>query len=786
MIYLLVFSNNRYINKVYYRIFVNKLFKLRLLIINQYIIGGKEVDTINVKMKFVLFFVLLLLIPTGYSIADDGSDEPIFQLISTTYVFSEPIHNEIQIEDMIYDQIIIEGLSSFSDPGEPCLPVKGAYILLPPDSQIIDITIETSNKVTIPLDNLVLPSSNPVPSSSYLTQLTPQPDPQIYSHDGIYPTELYTHIGTYRLRGYQIAVVRLHPVQYEPKEHVLYAYAEMKITISVETTLQNSPLYRGISKDEDLIDRKVDNSWMAEHWYLFESLTLDDPYDLLILTDDEFSKGFEPLRDIHEQQGIRTHIKTLSDISLLPGQITSESIRSFIKDEYLEHGIEYVLLGGDIDIIPARMLYVYGKDEERWPMDTILPADFYYGCLDGPFNSDEDTKWGEPHDGENDGDVDLFAEVFVGRACVDSTRDVGYFVNKTISYLTMDSTNMYLSNVLLLGEYLGDHGVASYGGNYLDLLINGSDLDGYQTIGIPSSRFIIETLYDRDHPNGSWKNTELADLINKGVHILNHDGHSYYGYNMKMTNSDVSSLQNEHPFFDYSVGCMAGGFDDPEGYDCFAEYLTVKTEHGCFASIMNARYGFFWSHSTDGDGTRFNREFWDAVFGEQILPIGKAHQDAKEDNIYLIDRSCMRWTYYGLNLFGDPVVPFIVSAPPEKPTVEGPIQGNPGTAYTYSVSCKDPEQENVQYYIEFEPGKGYWTDMFYSSGETMEIPWVWEQQGSYVIRVKARDIHGMESIWSTLEVAMPHNKGSWWFQKFFWSSPFADLFARLLQYGLLP
>ena len=67
---------------------------------------------------------------------------------------------------------------------------------------------------------------------------------------------------------------------------------------------------------------------------------------------------------------------------------------------------------------------------------------------------------------------------------------------------------------------------------------------------------------------------------------------------------------------------------------------------------MNARYGFFWSFSTDGDSQRYNREFWDAVFGENITEIGRANQDSKEDNLYIINRSTMRWCYYQLNLFG--------------------------------------------------------------------------------------------------------------------------------------
>ncbi|MCJ2534022.1 MAG: C25 family cysteine peptidase, partial [Candidatus Thermoplasmatota archaeon] len=73
---------------------------------------------------------------------------------------------------------------------------------------------------------------------------------------------------------------------------------------------------------------------------------------------------------------------------------------------------------------------------------------------------------------------------------------------------------------------------------------------------------------------------------------------------------------------------------------------------------MNARYGWFWSYSTDGDSQRFNREFWDAVFDEDMPEIGRANQDSKEDNLHIIGRSCIRWCYYQLNLFGDPSLAF--------------------------------------------------------------------------------------------------------------------------------
>jgi len=506
----------------------------------------------------------------------------------------------------------------------------------------------------------------------------------------------------------------------------------------------------------ETVKNRVDNPYDLKHWYPSDSRSNLDSYDLLILTSEDFKEAFTPLKEAHELKGIRTQIKTLQDISAIPGIITHETIRTFLRDEYYNYNINYVLLGGDIDIIPAPMLYVYGLDEEKWPYETILPADFYYGCIDGPFNFDDDELWGEPTDGEEGGDVDLFSELAIGRAPVDSISDINRFVFKTISYITMDQNDPYLSEILMLGEYLGDHGIASWGGNYLDLLINESIADGYYTKGIPSDHFVIDTLYDRDHPDNYWSSEELINKINNNnVHILNHDGHASYGYNMRMVNDQVNYFENSKYFFDYSVGCMSGGFDQD---DCFAEYLTVKTNNGAFSAIMNARYGWFWSHSTDGDGTRFAREYWDAVFGEKIPSIGKANHDSKEDNIYLLDRSCMRWTYYGLNLFGDPAVTFHISKPPENPEIQGPDSGKINEEYIYEISTIEPDNEDIQYYIEFEETNGYWTEEYYEPEEIVNFNYTWTAKGTYSIRVKARDIHGIESDWSNFEVSIAKSR----------------------------
>jgi len=295
---------------------------------------------------------------------------------------------------------------------------------------------------------------------------------------------------------------------------------------------------------------------------------------------------------------------------------------------------------------------------------------------------------------------------------------------------------------LLAGEYLG---YGMYGGDYLDQLINESSADGYTTVGIPTKNYNVETLYDREWPEGEWSVEEIIDRINKGVHIINHDGHSNSNYNMRMIISDVVTLTNSQHCFIYSNGCDAGAFDA----ECIAEYFTTKTAHGAFAGIWNARYGWYWVGSTDSDSQRFIREFWDAVFGENTPVISKANHDSKEDNLYIIDRSCIRWCYYQLNLFGDPAIAFHVSNPPLKPNKPiGPSNGKLEVLYYYNTSTIDPDGDQIWFWFDWGDGTNSGWIGPHVSGETGSASHKWNAKGEYEIKVKAKDGSGTLSEWS--------------------------------------
>ncbi len=96
--------------------------------------------------------------------------------------------------------------------------------------------------------------------------------------------------------------------------------------------------------------------------------------------------------------------------------------------------------------------------------------------------------------------------------------------------------------------------------------------------------------------------------------------------------------------------------------------------------------------------------------------------------------------------------------PPGIPSITGEINGETGAEYTYTVYSIDPENDQIRYFFDWGDGStSGWTDD-YSSGEECEESHIWNQKGTYLIKVKAKDNNDAESEWATLEISMPKNK----------------------------
>lgn len=97
--------------------------------------------------------------------------------------------------------------------------------------------------------------------------------------------------------------------------------------------------------------------------------------------------------------------------------------------------------------------------------------------------------------------------------------------------------------------------------------------------------------------------------------------------------------------------------------------------------------------------------------------------------------------------------------PPEKPIISGPVSGKSGESYEFSVISQD--DENNEIYFLFDWGDETISDWLgpYSSNEECIATYIWNENGEYSIKVKAKDDMGLESEWSDpLIMSVPKSK----------------------------
>ena len=105
--------------------------------------------------------------------------------------------------------------------------------------------------------------------------------------------------------------------------------------------------------------------------------------------------------------------------------------------------------------------------------------------------------------------------------------------------------------------------------------------------------------------------------------------------------------------------------------------------------------------------------------------------------------------------------------PPEKPdSPSGVSSGKPGEMYTFSTKTIDPDydtsgNDDLYYLFDWDDdSNSVWIGP-YKSEEICEAKHMWDEEGSYNIRVKAKDKHGVISEWSEpLKITMPRNRAT--------------------------
>jgi len=226
--------------------------------------------------------------------------------------------------------------------------------------------------------------------------------------------------------------------------------------------------------------------------------------------------------------------------------------------------------------------------------------------------------------------------------------------------------------------------------------------------------------------------------------------------------SDASSLINDDKLPIIVTGeCSVGKFD--ERSDCFTWSFIPNPRGGGIGSFGPAAlsWGYDDEWCIKALGGKMQTDLFRAYSENRAITFGEMWVRAINNYISPNMDSGDHKTVEEWQPFGDPTLAIAdESLPPEKPnTPEGISSGSTNQNYNYSTSTNDPDGDKI-YYI-FDWGDGSYSEWLgpYNSGVTVQGNHLWIEEGTYEIRVKAKDDHGVQSEWSDpLPINMPKNK----------------------------
>ena len=361
-----------------------------------------------------LLMVGLLMSVLGTGTAGAGSRTPSTARTGTFtvtleaggYVLLEGSNGQTHIQ-------MNEDFGYFGDPGEPQLPGRAFLVALPPGAQVIEVLFETPDSVALPgryqLAPVGLAMGDPQETNQTIAQWKANQQ-RAYTSDDPHPGQVGMYLGQSQWRRYTYARVAFQPFSYRPRSGTLHFHPTLVVTIEYRLPEPGSPAQREnerLQDDhvlDDVISRHLVNFDQAQDWY-------DDPvsaslvktnsqYDYVIIVEnDAMATTVAPFETWKESLGHAVRVVTLEWIHAnYSGTDVAEEIWNFLHDKCpsSEWGIRYVLLVGDLRVLPRRLLF-YSNPHKEWG----LQSDHFFAKLSGGdtsaqvWNSDGDRRWGE-------------------------------------------------------------------------------------------------------------------------------------------------------------------------------------------------------------------------------------------------------------------------------------------------------------------------------------------------------------------------------------------------------
>ena len=550
--------------------------------------------------------------------------------------------------------VLMPGGASPFQQGDPSLPGVGYSLVLPQGTSLASVEVEELASVELPGIHRIHPVL-PLPLCHPMPSVVPRSD--AYS-GGPFPAEPIQGLHNGTKTGYRIGSFSFVPFRWDPITGRLNLITEATLTPVVADDPQVSQITVTQGQAQvarRALERFVRNPGMLEEYAPPMRQNRGTPW--VVIADQEHQETLQPLIDLRQSTHGAKFVSTQWIYANCQGRDTQEQIRNYLKDAYENDGLVYALIVGDYGETTRHSAVAIGSNTLN------STADLYYSDLDGDWDLDGDSKFGEIQDA-----VDYYSDIYTGRFSTDIPSRLQTIVEKTVAYETQSPGGEWMTTALLCGAGLWVDDPPGYWGSFV------CDSIGTR---IPSG-WTVHKLYETydAHP------VNQIDLLNQGVSYssLNGHGNQYgvYWYNPPLmgmvTTSNYAELENsDMPVVFHSMACHPGHLEEPA---CIAERLMFWPDGGGIAVMFNSHWGI-------GTPPAFGPSEWlELYFAEVLLQdeefeLGVAHSVSKDEFYANVTISYQRWILQENNFLGDPALRFIAGQTGIHEGHEGPGDGRP-------------------------------------------------------------------------------------------------------------
>jgi hypothetical protein len=699
----------------------------------------------KIMKKIIPLCIVVMFICCGLGAAAQSNEEN--KLEKVTFSFSQPtITNENE-----YVSISSGETNSFlMEQGKPMLPSYSETFTFPFGTKINSVTVTPQNiqMQTIPKELTPTPQmvvagqdakTNGVGTKNYGTEP--------------YPSSWFEYsVGCGRSNGVIsiIVDVQIYPIKYHPTEKIIEWAHEAYVVVDYEPSLSTpQPVSR-------------------------------DSYQLVVIGPAEYSAQIAPLITHKIGRGVTSKFVSLTEIyggTYFPatGRDNQEKIKYFIKNAIESWTTGNILLVGGSSKVPVRETHVFIADDPEYG-DEVFVSDLYYADIyngTGGFSSwDTNTNniFGEFNwQGQTDA-VDLHPDVYLTRLPATSTSQVTACVNKIKTYEnTPGYQQSWFPNLVVAG-----------GDSFEDTsLIDEGEYSNQKVIDlmtgfIPNKLWVTNGKLTGIVPTGV---ANIKSAINAGCGFVDFSGHgntniwASHDHNNFVTwvptpyppggirSTDVQSLSNGNKLPIVTVeACSTAKFASDA--NCFNWAFLYNSNGGAIGTFgaTGIGYSYMGTGVTTGLIGKMGLDTYKSYKLDQATTFGELWSRALNRYIKtgMTDadyKSVEEW-----QAFGDPTLAIgEKSQPPAKPaTPSGPASGGVNTEYTYTSSTTDPDGDTISYMFDWgDNTSSSWVGPL-NSGAIASAKKTWTKEGTYQVKVVAKDAHGVVSVWSNpLPITMP-------------------------------